>query len=109
MFRYVLIQDNCSVHTAKAVKEWFQRHPEIEVLQNWPANSPDLNPMENLWAETTREWDNIFPRTRENLDKSVVENWERMRGDTQYFQNLYSSMPRRLWEVIANLGGTTKY
>lgn len=91
------------------VKEWFGKHPTIEVLQNWPANSPDLNPIENLWAETTRDWDYVFPRTRENLDKSVVENWEKMRGNTQYFQNLYQSMPTRLWEVIANRGGNTKY
>ncbi|XP_066941288.1 dynein axonemal heavy chain 6-like [Macrobrachium rosenbergii] len=36
-----------SVHNSRVVQEWFKRHPEI-IRINWPAKSPDLNPIENL-------------------------------------------------------------
>lgn len=44
------MQDNCSIHTAKIVKEWFSEHPEI-ILLHHPAMSPDLNPIENIWGK----------------------------------------------------------
>jgi hypothetical protein len=39
-------QDNAPIHKAKTTQEWFERHG-IEVM-NWPPNSLDLNPIENL-------------------------------------------------------------
>lgn len=91
------------------MREWFDNHQEIEVLEDWPPNSPDLNPIENFWAATTRDWKSVFPRNRQNLENTITARWESYRGDTDYFKNLYDSMPRRLLEVIANGGGPTSY
>jgi transposase len=43
----VFQQDLAPCHTARIVKTWFQ-HKNLNVLP-WPANSPDINPIENLW------------------------------------------------------------
>ena len=72
-----LIQDNSPIHSSKKVKQWFDNQPYF-ILINWPANSPDLNPIENLWAMCNNN--NIVKRTRENLVKNTLINWEKLRS-----------------------------
>ena len=43
------MQDGASCHIAKIIKEWFE-FVNIDYIQDWPGNSTDLNPIENLWA-----------------------------------------------------------
>jgi hypothetical protein len=45
---FIYQQDNCPVHTARTIQQWFERN-NIETLP-WPANSPDMNPFENVWG-----------------------------------------------------------
>lgn len=75
----------------------------------WPANSPDLNPIENLWhilCGRIRKRKHQ-PRTKEALIEALQEEWTKL--DIKIVNDLIDSMPRRLQAVIDTKGGPTKY
>ena len=50
---FIFQQDNAPVHTSKLLKTFFKEN-DFELLP-WPANSPDLNPIENIWGYISLE------------------------------------------------------
>ena len=46
--------DNTIAHRASVVKDWKENH-QINVVLPWPAQNPDLNPIENLWSTLERK------------------------------------------------------
>ena len=75
----------------------------------WPSNSPDLNPIENLWhiLRSNIRKRKVQPRTKEALIEALQEEWSKL--DIEMVNKLCESMPRRLQAVINARGGTTKY
>src|SRR4029434_9626483 len=61
-------QDNAPCHTARSVKVWMKDH-QIRTLSSWPAQSPDLNPIENLWNVIQRKMDGHKPSNKANVLK----------------------------------------
>jgi len=103
-----LVQDNSPVHTAGIVQEWFAQHPEIEVL-DWPAKSPDLNLIENIWAAIVNSWDPGNERTKARLVMHAKNAWENLRQKPELFTNLRGSIEKRLNQVVARNGWWTDY
>lgn len=101
------VQDNCAVHRAHIVQNWRRDQVNITVI-DWPAKSPDLNPIENLWGHMVLNWDSSQARSKQNLDDLVTSTWESLRG-SNICLNMVKSMRRRLQEVIENEGGPTHY
>lgn len=100
-------QDNDPKHKCKKAKDWFEDHG-YEVLL-WPAQSPDLNPIEHLWSHLKRrlaEYE-IPPRGILELWERVEKEWEKI--GSEVCQNLIESMPRRVEAVLKAKGGYTKY
>ena len=96
-------QDNDSKHTSFKAREWFQNH-DMEVME-WPAQSPDLNPIENLWQQLKQRLSSY-----ENPPNGILELWERVEKewegiDATVCQRLIEGMPKRVMEVYRAKGG----
>lgn len=103
--KHIFQHDNDPKHSSRLVKEWLGNE-KIAVMQ-WPSQSPDLNPIENLWEIIDRK---IRCRTYSNVSdlfKSLQESWAAI--DKVVIKKLLESMPRRCAEVIKVKGYFTKY
>ncbi|KAI2662348.1 Transposable element Tcb2 transposase [Labeo rohita] len=96
-------QDLAPAHTAKSTKRWLNDHG-VGVL-DWPANSPDLNPIENLWGIVKRKMRNKRPKNADELKATVKETWASI--PPQQCHRLITSMPRRIEAVNKAKGAPT--
>ncbi len=84
-------QDLAPAHTAKSTNSWLNDHG-VGVL-DWPANSPDLNPIENLWGIVKRKMRNKRPKNSDELKATVKGTWASI--PPQQCHKLITSMPCR--------------
>lgn len=110
----VFLHDKAPCMKALATQELLTDN-DVDFFGNsqWPGNSPDLNPTENLGAIIKeRVEQKMILRKSENINdlkrifRSVVNE---LNTDTTLLQVLLKSMRNRLDEVIKASGGPTKY
>ena len=104
---YVFQQDNDSKHSSYLLQDWFAEQ-EFEVM-DWPAQSPDLNPIEHLWDEVERQLRNSGekPTSREDLYKKLLAVWDKI--DVETVRKLVRTMPQQVADVIKAKGGYTRW
>ncbi len=93
---FIFQQDLAPAHTAKGTKSWFNDHG-VGVL-DWPANSPDLNPIENLWVIVKRMMRDTRPNNADDLKAAIKATWASI--PPQQCHKLITSMPRQIEAVI---------
>lgn len=104
---FVFQQDNARPHTAQATANYL--HAEGVQVMAWPACSPDLNPIEQLWDQLKRA---VYRRmdgqsTMADLRRVILEEWDRIPNFRVV--NLIRSMRRRTADCFQANGGYIRY
>ena len=108
------MQDNASIHTAKKVKKWFEDEG-IPVI-DWPPYSPDLNPIEHLWAQLKQWINDNHPELNEmgkseeayqQLFSAIREGWDAIAHEA--IEKLVKGMDDRVNAVLAAGGWYTRF
>ena len=94
-------QDGAPCHTSVSTGRWLTRH-QVTVM-DWPPQSPDLNPIENLWAILKHRVNAMRPITSlARLEEATQEAWGAIPQET--IRSLVESMPGRVRAVLRKRG-----
>ena len=97
----IFMQDGAPCHRAKLISNWFD-FCGVELLAPWPGNSPDLNPIENLWAIIKRRLQDKDTSSMDRLQSAIQDIWDNL--DKEHLQHLADSLPTRLEKVKKKKG-----
>ena len=104
---YVFMQDGARCHTANSTYDWLKKNLPKNIKHHtkgeWPASSPDLNPIERLWAILQDRVIEARAYCYEDLVKVVEKVWWELDQDT--IRKLYNSMPTRCRKCVNSEGG----
>lgn len=103
--RFLFQQDNAPCHTSRHSTEYFKKKNICKL--EWVAQSPDLNPIEHLWAIVKKQIRKHNPTSKKQLYAAIKEEWYNI--PVQTCAKLVHSMPKRINEVIKAKGGATRY
>ena len=104
----IFMHDNAPSHVSSFTHDFLgQKGFEESKIMTWPAQSPDLNPIENLWSIVKMR---VYPGTKQYTSKA--ELWTAIQNvcaalKPQEIKDLTQSMDSRLFKVIQNNGRYT--
>lgn len=102
---FVLVQDNDPKHASKLIKNWLIFN--VKSTLPHPPQSPDLNPIENLWDLLERRLRQHEIKNKQQLKEKLLEEWNKI--SIEDTRKLVHSMNTRLQEVITQKGYHTHY
>ena len=99
-------QDRPTSNMAKIIGEYLD-FVNIDYIKQWPGNSPDLNPIEHVWAEMKYQLRGRDTSSLLKLENEIRLVWNNL--DRDLLKTLVDSVPNRLQEVIHRKGKATRY
>lgn len=102
----ILMEDGALVHRSTFAKLWKE---EVGIRKlKWPADSPDLNPLENLWKQCKeRVQIKHWPRNKDKMWALVNRAWKNISQEA--ICRLISTMPDQMQAVVQVHGGSTRW
>lgn len=98
---WVFMQDGAKPHTAKVTQKWLADNVPSYITA-WPPNSPDLNPIENLWAVMAGSLAGTRFKNIDELKEGIEKAWDDIPIGTM--RKLVGGMHRRMRKVIQEDG-----
>ncbi|KAK3511303.1 hypothetical protein QTP70_000274 [Hemibagrus guttatus] len=86
---WVFQHDNDPKHTARATKEWLRKKHFKVLASEWPSQSPDLNPIENLWRELKIRVAQRQPQNITALEEICMEEWAKLPATSDFYNTEY--------------------
>ena len=102
---FILQQDNDPKHKSKLCQNYLRKKEQDGKLENmgWPAQSPDLNPIELIWDKLDRRVKAKQPTSATHLWELQQQSWEEL--SEEYLISIVERMPRVCSAVISAKGG----
>ena len=94
--RWIFQQDGARCHTSRCTIDWLAT--KCKYISKWPPNSPDLNPIENLWGIMKKAVGQTQPESIQELKDIVLTVWDSL--DQEVINNLVNSFFNRLRLVL---------
>ncbi|GFX05486.1 transposable element Tcb2 transposase [Trichonephila clavipes] len=104
---FILMDDNCRPHRANLTEDFLFEEGIVRI--EWPACSPDMNPIEHVWDALGRRvvGRQPPPQTLQELERALLEKWDRI--PQLVINSLIDSMPQRGSTLLAVRGKHTPY
>ena len=101
-------QDNAPIHVAKSTLEHFEEYG-VDLFDDWPAKSPDMNIIENVWSILAREVykDGRQFNNKAELEEAIETAWQNL--PNAKIQGLHDTLPHRILALHDAKGKHTKY
>jgi hypothetical protein len=97
-------QDGAPSHKFNETQRWLLEHfPDVITRQQWPASSPDINPIELIWGILKPKVNAVAHPNVQSLERALLREWRNLTYET--INKCIDDWPKRLDKMLAKGGG----
>ena len=104
---FLFQQDGAPAHTSKQAQDWLEHHcPEFVNKDEWPPNSPDLNPLDfSVWGVMLDKYDKHSPKPKTTAELKIVlqQIWDSL--SQEFIQKTVLAFRKRVQACVRSNGG----